>query len=117
MREDGILSRVEISGPERGGHKAACKLQPPLTRICILRLNTLILFSFINLISGSHQYKEPPQFLGGIIADPMGLGKTLTMIALVATDLQGLGFDEREIFEDEANNTTLIVVPPVMGCN
>ncbi|KAI3340580.1 SNF2 family N-terminal domain-containing protein [Ustulina deusta] len=67
---------------------------------------------FINLISGSHQYKEPPQFLGGIIADPMGLGKTLTMIALVATDLQGLGFDEREIFEDEANNTTLIVVPP-----
>ncbi|WDK10382.1 hypothetical protein CGRA01v4_01661 [Colletotrichum graminicola] len=35
------------------------------------------------MISGSHQYEEP-QFYGGIIADPMGLDKTLTMIALKA---------------------------------
>ncbi|KAI1353446.1 SNF2 family N-terminal domain-containing protein [Xylaria sp. FL0043] len=67
---------------------------------------------FVNLISGSHQSKEPPQFLGGIIADPMGLGKTLTVIALVATDLQGDHFVEHEVSEDESNNATLIVVPP-----
>ncbi|KAI0876954.1 SNF2 family N-terminal domain-containing protein [Hypoxylon argillaceum] len=67
---------------------------------------------FINLISSSHQSKEPPQFLGGIIADPMGLGKTLTMIALVATDLQRVEFTNNEIAEDEASSTTLIVVPP-----
>ncbi|KAI8950617.1 SNF2 family N-terminal domain-containing protein [Xylaria longipes] len=68
--------------------------------------------SFVNLISGSHQSKEPPQFLGGIIADPMGLGKTLTMIALVAADLQEADFVDTEISEDKASNTTLIVVPP-----
>ncbi|KAI0421832.1 SNF2 family N-terminal domain-containing protein [Xylaria grammica] len=67
---------------------------------------------FVNLVSGSHRSKEPPQFLGGIIADPMGLGKTLTVIALVATDLQGADFVDEEVSQDEANNTTLIVVPP-----
>ncbi|RWA04745.1 hypothetical protein EKO27_g10360 [Xylaria grammica] len=67
---------------------------------------------FVNLVSGSHHSKEPPQFLGGIIADPMGLGKTLTVIALVATDLQGADFVDEEVSRDEANNTTLIVVPP-----
>jgi SNF2 family DNA or RNA helicase len=43
--------------------------------------------SFINRISNAYQIEEPPQFYGGIIADPMGLGKTLSMIALIATDL------------------------------
>ncbi|KAI1273078.1 SNF2 family N-terminal domain-containing protein [Xylaria sp. FL0933] len=69
-------------------------------------------YYFINLVSGSHQSKEPPQFLGGIIADPMGLGKTLTVIALVATDLQEGHFVEYEIPEVEPNHATLIVVPP-----
>ncbi|KAI0804448.1 SNF2 family N-terminal domain-containing protein [Xylaria sp. FL0064] len=68
-------------------------------------------YYFVNLISGSHQSKEPPQFLGGIIADPMGLGKTLTVIALVATDLQEDHFVEHEISEVEPNHATLIVVP------
>ncbi|KAI3324876.1 SNF2 family N-terminal domain-containing protein [Xylariaceae sp. AK1471] len=67
---------------------------------------------FINMISGSHQSKEPPHFLGGILADPMGLGKTLTMIALLATDLPEADFSSNEVPEDGANNTTLIVVPP-----
>ncbi|GKT76547.1 hypothetical protein ColTof4_08970 [Colletotrichum tofieldiae] len=69
------------------------------------------------MISESHQHEEPPQFYGGIIADPMGLGKTLTMIALVATDL------EEEKHESEVRTSsdeyggrhtgaTLIVIPP-----
>lgn len=69
------------------------------------------------MISESHQYEEPPQFYGGIIADPMGLGKTLTMIALVATDLEkqkqeaaeGTGPDD---YEEPYAGATLIVVPP-----
>lgn len=40
----------------------------------------------MNKISNIAQPNEPSQFRGGIIADPMGLGKTLTMIALIATD-------------------------------
>ncbi|KAK1751104.1 SNF2 family N-terminal domain-containing protein [Echria macrotheca] len=41
---------------------------------------------FVNNVSQSHQVEEPDEFCGGIVADPMGLGKTLTMIALAATD-------------------------------
>jgi SNF2 family DNA or RNA helicase len=72
--------------------------------------------SFINRISNAYQTEEPPQFCGGIIADPMGLGKTLSMIALVATDL---GREHHEnltipgcIDSDVSNNTTLVIVPP-----
>lgn len=62
------------------------------------------------------QSEEPPQFYGGIIADPMGLGKTLTMISLAATDLDsdmnnGVHMD----IDDEQDNTvptTLVIVPP-----
>ena len=64
------------------------------------------------MVSGAHQCEEPPQFLGGIIADPMGLGKTLTMIALVATDLQGKFALEESACDIETNKTTLVVVPP-----
>ena len=42
---------------------------------------------FMNQISEKYQAEAPIAFSGGIIADAMGLGKTLTMIALVATDL------------------------------
>ncbi|KAK2028566.1 hypothetical protein LX32DRAFT_673422 [Colletotrichum zoysiae] len=73
--------------------------------------------SFVNMISGCHQYEEPPQFYGGIIADPMGLGKTLTMIALVATDLEdennALGFQTALGHNEETHiGATLIIVPP-----
>lgn len=44
--------------------------------------------SFSNRISRSYEIDEPPPFRGGIIADPMGLGKTLTMIALAGSDVE-----------------------------
>lgn len=66
------------------------------------------------MISGDHQLDEPKQFFGGIIADPMGLGKTLTMIALVAATVRehhhAGSFGSLD--SSEANNPTLIVVPP-----
>ncbi|KAL6404091.1 hypothetical protein AUP68_13471 [Ilyonectria robusta] len=70
---------------------------------------------FFNRVSGAHQLEEPQQFCGGIVADPMGLGKTLTMIALAATDLDG---DDAQVHlgvgGDNKRHTpaTLIVVPP-----
>jgi SNF2 family DNA or RNA helicase len=72
--------------------------------------------SFINRISGASQIEEPPPFFGGIIADPMGLGKTLSMIALIATDLKGYHGGNfamhSSIDEDLSNKTTLVIVPP-----
>ncbi|PMD50139.1 uncharacterized protein K444DRAFT_546687 [Hyaloscypha bicolor E] len=73
-------------------------------------------YCFINRISGAYQTEEPPQFFGGIIADPMGLGKTLSMIALIATDLKGYRYGDfvmhSSIGEDLSNMTTLVIVPP-----
>ncbi|UKZ74482.1 hypothetical protein TrVFT333_002151 [Trichoderma virens FT-333] len=71
---------------------------------------------FVNKISSTYQSEAPPQFYGGIIADPMGLGKTLTMIALAATDLDTNTNGEAYMSIDDEGNyavpTTLIVVPP-----
>lgn len=68
------------------------------------------------MISGDHQLEEPKQFFGGIIADPMGFGKTLIMIALVAASAQGHNGENLRLQgssnDVENNNPTLIVVPP-----
>ncbi|KAF2441419.1 hypothetical protein P171DRAFT_474960 [Karstenula rhodostoma CBS 690.94] len=70
---------------------------------------------FINRINDSHQREPPQSFSGGLVADPMGLGKTLTMIALVATDLNDpkLGRGSLNAGEDDRPtvNATLIIVP------
>lgn len=61
--------------------------------------------------------REPQSFYGGIIADPMGLGKTLTMISLIATDLES-GRD-LNMHEDDAPTSkqdvgaTLVIIPPL----
>ncbi|KAI1758876.1 SNF2 family N-terminal domain-containing protein [Hypoxylon sp. FL1150] len=69
---------------------------------------------FINKISNTYQTEEPPQFFGGIIADPMGLGKTLTMIALVANDID-LHLPKRSLAPHKSIPdvpSTLIIIPP-----
>ncbi|KAI1124795.1 SNF2 family N-terminal domain-containing protein [Nemania abortiva] len=71
---------------------------------------------FVNTIANNWQAEEPPQFRGGIIADPMGLGKTLTMIALSATDLE-TRYGSRELNNKEGDGrfstpATLVIVPP-----
>jgi hypothetical protein len=79
----------------------------------VLTCNTADTFSFLNRISNAYQYEEPPQCYGGIIADPMGLGKTLTMIALAATDLESNNTDMDTSEDCQLSvSATLIVVPP-----
>ncbi|KAH7012301.1 SNF2 family N-terminal domain-containing protein [Microdochium trichocladiopsis] len=74
---------------------------------------------FLNTVSNSCQAEEPPQFYGGIVADTMGLGKTLTMISLVTTDHENdqqhchvQGFDNGESCGRPTTSATLIIVPP-----
>ncbi|KAH7627454.1 SNF2 family N-terminal domain-containing protein [Sordaria sp. MPI-SDFR-AT-0083] len=71
--------------------------------------------SFVNRISGSHQCEEPEEFQGGIIADPMGLGKTLTMIALTASDLMCASLIPRQTVMPRAGQTLVVVPPPLLG--
>ncbi|KAK3497860.1 SNF2 family N-terminal domain-containing protein [Neurospora hispaniola] len=68
--------------------------------------------SFVNRISDSHQKEQPENFQGGIIADPMGLGKTLTMIALAASDLIWVSHAPQENKEFTSVGQTLVIVPP-----
>ncbi|KAF4975682.1 hypothetical protein FZEAL_7572 [Fusarium zealandicum] len=60
---------------------------------------------YLNNVNGSSQYKPPHDFRGGIIADSMGSGKTLSMIALIA-------HDKIRMTNRRGVNTTLVVVPP-----
>ncbi|KAM5354529.1 hypothetical protein ACJ41O_001176 [Fusarium nematophilum] len=70
---------------------------------------------FHNRVSGGYQSDEPPQFYGGIVADPMGLGKSLSMIALIACDLQLDLKDPSSLSgadAEESSGRTLVIVPP-----
>ena len=42
----------------------------------------------MNNITNTSQFREPNPFRGGILADFMGLGKSCSMIALIASDFQ-----------------------------
>lgn len=76
--------------------------------------------SFVNTISQICQREPPHELNGGIIADPMGLGKTLTMIALVAMDADSQDVTWPEAAQDSSKYrvpTTLIIVPPSRECS
>lgn len=42
---------------------------------------------YYNVITGNEERNKPPEVLGGILADMMGLGKTLSMLSLVVGSL------------------------------
>jgi hypothetical protein len=71
---------------------------------------------FINTISQTGHTEAPPDLHGGIFADPMGLGKSLTMIALIAKDFETCSIAPAEQAWDESVRpdilTSLIIVPP-----
>jgi SNF2 family DNA or RNA helicase len=63
---------------------------------------------FMNRITGRAQTDRPSDFQGGIVSDPMGLGKTLSMLSLIAMDL------EIEACTQQSNGKTLVVVPSAL---
>ncbi|KAF4457142.1 DNA repair protein rad5 [Fusarium austroafricanum] len=74
----------------------------------LIQNNRQTAHEFINNVNGSSQYVSPPDFRGGIIADNMGSGKTLSMIALIAHD--------RILFARTSAvakwRPTIVIVPP-----
>ena len=44
--------------------------------------------SYYNVITGTEERIKPPEVLGGILADMMGLGKTLSMLSLIVGSLE-----------------------------
>ncbi|EEH42116.1 uncharacterized protein PADG_06936 [Paracoccidioides brasiliensis Pb18] len=71
------------------------------------------------IISGVTSFEEPPQVYGGLLADVMGLGKTLSILSLVmSTNLESLEWEMQTVDKRLLNNpvtrnvkTTLLVCP------
>ena len=63
---------------------------------------------YLNTITGHKQLRSPAQFRGGLLIDAPGLGKSLSIIALLATDFQGPGLHDEHM---AAAAKTLLVVP------
>jgi SNF2 family DNA or RNA helicase len=74
----------------------------------------IILDRYRNTITGLAQIEKPPEFAGGILADHMGLGKTLSVLALIAANpanhvaKPNRGFDASRCCKAKS---TVIVVP------
>lgn len=61
-----------------------------------------------NLISRMKQMTRPDQFRGGLLIDAPGLGKSLSILALISSDAESKG---QSISEYASSSTTLLVVP------
>ena len=61
---------------------------------------------YINMITGGQQRREPPSFKGGLLTDAPGLGKSLSVLSLIGTDIQ---IAESTEAAPTANNTLLVV--------
>ena len=63
-------------------------------------------------MTGTKTQSKPPAFKGGILADQMGLGKSLSIIALIASDFDDLASREPRLkITGCMVKATLIVVP------
>ena len=61
-----------------------------------------------NYITGLKQTKAPRPFRGGLLIDAPGLGKSLSILALIALNLESRG---QHISESGSSGTTLVIVP------
>ncbi|KAL8941565.1 MAG: hypothetical protein Q9216_002155 [Gyalolechia sp. 2 TL-2023] len=76
--------------------------------------------TYYNVITGQEEHIKPSESLGGILADMMGLGKTLSILSLVVhhlPDAQEFARQKPPSLEEDAaplvrnSNTTLLVSP------
>ncbi|KAL8662377.1 MAG: hypothetical protein Q9202_004772 [Teloschistes flavicans] len=63
---------------------------------------------YSNYITGEKQMRPPEQFKGGLLIDAPGLGKSLSILALIAADLDGRNDPDRR---PHTKCQTLLVVP------
>jgi len=72
--------------------------------------------SYTNTITGKRQTYPPPNFSGGLLGDQMGLGKTLSIIALIVSNTAKLSRKRPRVSQNVTQEvkTTLIVAP--MSC-
>jgi hypothetical protein len=87
------------------------------TSLCTLVLRTIAhKISYKNTITGKRQECPPPAFSGGLLGDQMGLGKTLSMIALILSNKAKLSRKRPRFSHNMTKEvkTTLIVAP--MSC-
>ena len=63
---------------------------------------------YFNNITGQKQMRPPAQFRGGLLIDAPGLGKSLSIIALIAADLE-----DQQDYDQKSDipSKTLLVVP------
>ena len=74
--------------------------------------------TYYNVITGNEERVKPPEVLGGILADMMGLGKTLSILALIVGSRReakewarrGLSVDGDKVLSRNSK-TTLLVAP------
>ena len=69
-------------------------------------------FSYINFATGEQQFEQPQEFRGGIIGDQMGLGKSLTTIALIAREKDELDCNVLLDSRFDVQSTLIIVRAP-----
>ena len=69
--------------------------------------------AYYNVVTGSRRKEIPRSCLGGLLADEMGLGKTLSLLSLIAVDLDGLDASNTAGNRRGRNTkgTTLVIAP------
>jgi hypothetical protein len=71
-------------------------------------------FEYTNTFSRESSCIQPPNFRGGIIANQIGLGKSLSIISLIAKDLESSAGYTNVGPLDGTVKTTLLVVRAVL---
>lgn len=74
-----------------------------------------------NNVTGALQIEHPPIFRGGLLLDDMGLGNTLSMLSLIASDIASRAPVVAPIDRQASDSalsfsipSTLVVVPPAL---
>ena len=103
------------------GKNCGAALRMRLDNACEFTQNPLgmrLIDRYLNLVTGETSKLPPPDFRGGILADAMGLGKTLTVLALLAfrqAPQPSRSWEDHDWSSPEctshSSRTTLVVVP------